>query len=623
MKNKIKKSVEVDALFLGPRSENHTFFKNTLDFMMDEHIHWRRDFHPMDEPAVTPSEMREEPFQDTLDRTTAILGQVSARLKSTSTPWFSMRYLGHMNTDTLMVANLAQMGASLYNPNNVAYESSMATAPMELECGMDFAKLLGYDVERAWGHITTDGTVANYEALWLARNLKSFPLAVKDVSPDLVANLSDWALLSMPTEEILKLVDRSKDNKTYGDALKASARARGAGGGKLGKIVVPQTRHYSWDKAADILGIGIDNLIRVPVTDRYRMDLDALRAIFTKCLEDHTPILALVAVIATTEEGAVDEIAKIVELREEFAKLGLSFYFHIDAAYGGYGRAAFLDENNAFMSRAEIHARIHAMGVAVTESMFPSQEVWDAYRTMPEADSITIDPHKMGYIPYAAGGIALKDKRILGLVSYDAAYVFETRKNSEMNLGSVILEGSKSGAATAGVWAAHRLLPMNISGYGQLIGRSVAGAAHFATALQTVREFSVGDKTIVCEPMVSNQDFNVVCMSFNYKGNTNLDVMNKLNAQIYHASSYENGPLYNDDWITSHTELAYESYRDAPKPFVERLGIDGQEWDRVRSVYVLRCCVLHPWIIKVVTYPEAWQSYLDIMKNEIAKIVSQ
>jgi len=398
MKNKMKKPVEVDALFLGPRSENHTFFKDTLTFMMDEHIHWRRDFHPMDEPAVMPSEMREEIFQDTLDRTSAILGQVSARLKSTSTPWFSMRYLGHMNTDTLMVANLAQMGASLYNPNNVAYESSMATAPMELECGMDFAKLLGYDTERAWGHITTDGTVANYEALWLARNIKSFPLAVKDVSPDLVADLSDWALLSMATEEILKLVDRSKDNKSFAEALKASARARGAGGGKLGKIIVPQTRHYSWDKAADILGIGIDNLIRVPVTDRYRMDLGALRAILVKCLEDRTPILALVAVIATTEEGAVDEIAKIVELREEFAKLGLNFYFHIDAAYGGYGRAAFLDENNAFMERAEIHARIHAMGVTMTESMFPSQEVWDAYRTMPEADSITIDPHKMGYI---------------------------------------------------------------------------------------------------------------------------------------------------------------------------------------------------------------------------------
>ena len=48
----------------------------------------------------------------------------------------------------------------------------------------------------------------------------------------------------------------------------------------------------------------------------------------------------------------------------------------------------------------------------------------------------------MGYIPYAAGGIALKDRRILSLVSYSAAYVFENQQNPEMNLGSVILEGS-------------------------------------------------------------------------------------------------------------------------------------------------------------------------------------
>ena len=621
MKAENKTPVDVDALFLGPRSENQAYFKTALDFLVDEHVHWRRDFHPLDEPAVTPAEMRKEPFQDTLDRTTAILNQVSARLKDTSTPWFSTRYLGHMNSDTLMVANLAQMAAELYNPNNVAYESSMATAPMELECGLDFARLLGYDTDRAWGHITTDGTVANYESLWLARNLKSFPLALKEASPALVKGLDDWALLNLSTGAALDLVDRSKENKTFAAALKASARARGAGGGKLGKIIVPQTRHYSWDKAADILGIGVDNLIRVPVTDRYRMDIGALRAAIAQCLKEHTPIVAVVGVVATTEEGAVDEISEIARLREEFSRQGISFYFHVDAAYGGYGRAVFLDEDNRFMEIAEVRQRIAAMGVCGAEAMFPSEDVWNAYRAMPEADSITIDPHKMGYIPYAAGGIALKDKRVLGLVSYDAAYVFEARKNNEMNLGSVILEGSKSGAAAAGVWAAHRLLPLNIAGYGQLIGRSVAGAAHFATALQTVSEFVVEGRTFICEPLLSGQDFNVVCMAFNYKGNTNLEVMNDLNAQIYHLSSYESGPLYSDDWITSHTELAHESYGDAPKAFVGRLGIPGGEWDRVGSVSVLRSCVLHPWLVKVATYPEAWQSYLDIMKKDIGKIV--
>jgi glutamate/tyrosine decarboxylase-like PLP-dependent enzyme len=366
---------------------------------------------------LTPGEMRTDEYQTTLERTTDVLSALSGRLKNSSTPWFSTRYLGHMNSDTLMVANLAQMAAVLYNPNNVAYESSVATAPMELECGRDLAKLLGYDSERAWGHITTDGTVANYESLWLARNLKSFPLAIKEVSPDLVEGLDDWALLNLSTKSILDLVDQAKANKTFGKALKASARARGAGGGKLGKVIVPQTRHYSWDKAADVLGIGIDNLIRIPVTDRYRMDIDALRAALDGCLKARTPVLSVVAVVATTEEGAIDDIAAIARLREEFRKKGVNFYFHVDAAYGGYGRAVFLDEAGRFMELAETRQRIQAMGVAKAEAVFPSEEVWAAYRAMPESDSITIDPHKMGYIPYAAGGIALKDRRILSLVS--------------------------------------------------------------------------------------------------------------------------------------------------------------------------------------------------------------
>ena len=52
-------------------------------------------------------------------------------------------------------------------------------------------------------------------------------------------------------------------------------------------------------------------------------------------------------------------------------------------------------------------------------------------------------------VPYAAGGIAIKDKRILGLISYYAAYVFENNGDLSTNLGSVILEGSKAGATTA------------------------------------------------------------------------------------------------------------------------------------------------------------------------------
>ena len=54
---------------------------------------------------------------------------------------------------------------------NVAYESSPATSQMEEEVGMEFAKLMSY--KDGWGHIVADGSLANLEGLWYARNIKS------------------------------------------------------------------------------------------------------------------------------------------------------------------------------------------------------------------------------------------------------------------------------------------------------------------------------------------------------------------------------------------------------------------------------------------------------------------
>jgi tyrosine decarboxylase len=613
----------VEALFLGPKSENRDFFMSMLDFLVEEHLHWRRDFHPTDSAVVSPAEMRTEPFQTTIDRTKAVLLDLSSRLKDSSTPWFSLRYLGHMNSDTLMVSNLAYLASILYNPNNVTYESSIATSKMEIECGADFAGLVGYDSARGWGHVTSDGTIANYEALWLARNLKSFPSAVQKVSPSLVRGKDPWELMNLPVGEVLDLLDATKGDGSFGRALKASVRGHGPAGGTPGKVIVPATRHYSWEKAADILGVGVDQLISTPVDSRFRMDLRALRSALTDCQKTETPVIAVIGVVGTTEEGAVDDIHGLVRVRNEFQRRGLSFYLHVDAAYGGYGRTLFVDSRGNFLSYAELQRRLRAMGMTSRKEGVPSREVWSAYKALALTDSITIDPHKMGYVPYAVGGIAIRDRRILGLISYSAAYVFDSSTPLDMNLGSVILEGSKSGAAVASVWAAHRLLPLNLEGYGQIISRSIEGASHFIQTLESVKEFTAGGQTMVCEPLLRQPDFNIVCMAFNYKGNRNLEKMNRLNEAIYHASSFESGRLYGDDWIASHTELNRELYGDAPEEFVGRLGIPKREWERVGTVYVLRSCVMHPWIAKNTSYPERWESYLQIMKRKIAEIVAK
>ncbi|MEN6623217.1 MAG: tyrosine decarboxylase, partial [Smithella sp.] len=219
--------INVNALFLGPKAENYSFFKEMLNFLMDDHAAWRQYFHPDDTPIVSGEEKDQPDFLATMQKTREALIELAGNLQLNSMPWFSPRYLGHMNTDTLMAANLGYMLTLLYNPNNCAYEGSPATTALEIEVGRQLARLMGYDPQKAWGHITSGGTVANYEGLWLARNLKSIPLALRDVMPDIITGLDDWQLMNLPTRKILDLADQAKAAGLF-DAMRGqSVRGKG------------------------------------------------------------------------------------------------------------------------------------------------------------------------------------------------------------------------------------------------------------------------------------------------------------------------------------------------------------------------------------------------------------
>ncbi len=612
--------VNVDALFLGPKSENQKFFRETLNFLMEEHIYWRRDFHPEDDPMISLNEQHAGDFEATLDRTSNALLELSSRLKFSSMPWFSSRYLGHMNSDTLMAANLAYMATILYNPNNCAYEASAATTAMEIEVGKQFARMLGYDPEKAWGHITTDGTIANYEGLWVARNLKSAPLAIRKVKPEIVEGMDDWHLLNLSPGRILELVSKVKEAGALEAVREQSVRGTGVERGKLGKLLVPQSKHYSWTKAVDILGIGQGNVVYVQVKDNYRMDVRHLKENIDRLVAEKTPILGVVAVVGTTEEGAVDEVHEIVRLREEYEKKGVSFYLHIDAAYGGYARTIFLDEDDHFMGFNDLKKALHEQGVVHKEVDWPSNDVYEAYRAIPEADSITIDPHKMGYVPYAAGGVVMKDRRVLDLISYFAAYVFEKTEDNPMLLGSYIMEGSKAGATAAAVWTAHKVIPLNVTGYGKIIGRSVEGAARFYHSLLSAGTLDVEDRKFRVAPL-TRPDFNIVDFAFNEEGNASLKAMDEVNQKVYDRCSYKSGPVYSDSWITSKTNLSFDNYGDAPRAFVAKLGIPADEWDRVKNVYVLRSCVLTPYLTRGATYTGYWNNFMNTMQKTLGLAV--
>jgi glutamate/tyrosine decarboxylase-like PLP-dependent enzyme len=99
----------------------------------------------------------------------ALLEDYAARMDA-SLPFFHPRYAGQMLKPPHPVAVAAYLAAMIVNPNNHALDASQATSPMEVEVMRSLAGMFGLP-EQALGHLTSSGTIANLEALWIAREL--------------------------------------------------------------------------------------------------------------------------------------------------------------------------------------------------------------------------------------------------------------------------------------------------------------------------------------------------------------------------------------------------------------------------------------------------------------------
>jgi hypothetical protein len=374
----------VEAWFLGPKAENAEQFERMVVEALRDHVFWRRNYHPGDASHISEAIKRSPQYSAAIDSLEDGFRGLLAALKK-SVPFFSPRYQGHMNWDLTIPGMLGYFSAMLYNPNNVAFEGSTATTFLELLVGDDLCRMLGYDIPsqvsmagaapRPWGHITCDGTVANIEAIWAARNLKFFPLTVRaalldDRDPSLqpgrdlvitlpsgepakLIELEPWRLLNLTGDAVLAIPGRlvsefGLDSKVIAEAIgRHSLQTLGLADfsrrflSELGPpcVFVPGSKHYSFPKAVALLGLGSESLVNVAVDLDARQDLSDLRRRLDECLAERRPVITVVAVIGTTEESAVDPLADILTLRNEYIARGLFFHVHADAAFGGYHRA--------------------------------------------------------------------------------------------------------------------------------------------------------------------------------------------------------------------------------------------------------------------------------------------
>jgi tyrosine decarboxylase/aspartate 1-decarboxylase len=171
--------------------------------------------------------------------------------------------------------------------------------------------------------------------------------------------------------------------------------------------VVPESAHFSFDKACEMLGI---EMRTAPLDGRFRMDAEAVEAL----VDENT--IALSGVAGTTEYGMVDPISRLSEIA-----LDRGIFLHVDAAFGGMV-LPFLDHPPAFDF------------------------------SLPGVASISVDPHKMGMSTIPAGCFLVREQRMLDLLNIPTPYLTVKQEYT--------LAGTRPGGPVAAAFAVLEYLGM-------------------------------------------------------------------------------------------------------------------------------------------------------------------
>ncbi len=333
-------------------------------------------------------------------------------------------FVGHMTSALpYFMLPLARLMTAL-NQNLVKVETSKAFTPMERQVlamlhhlvyrrSDDFYPSWIHNSQHALGAFCSGGTIANVTALWVARNR-----------------------LFAPEGDFRGLAQEGMCN-----ALKY----RGIDGVA---VLVSERGHYSLGKAADLLGLGRDNLIKLQTDSHNRIDLKLLREECRRLQDRNILPLALVGIAGTTETGNVDPLEEMADFARE-----LGCHFHVDAAWGG--PTLFSDRYRSLLAGIE------------------------------RADSVTIDAHKQLYVPMGAGMVVFKDPTALSAIEHHANYIL---RHGSKDLGSHTLEGSRPGMAML-VHAGFSIIGRK--GYELLVDMGIDRARTFADMIRRHPDFEL------------------------------------------------------------------------------------------------------------------------------------
>jgi glutamate/tyrosine decarboxylase-like PLP-dependent enzyme len=218
-------------------------------------------------------------------------------------------------------------------------------------------------------------------------------------------------------------------------------------------IYASEQCHYSIEKSADILGIGRENVRKILTDDRFHIRLDKLREAIQKDRDVGRITCCVVGVAGATSTGVLDPLEDLAVVAREN-----NCWYHVDAAYGG--ALAFSEEHKSKLSGIHL------------------------------ADSITIDPHKWMFVPFACGATLVRQGKHVLREAFDMTveYLAEDRGGADVEFD--FFRYGQMGTRrfnSLKLWMALKF--MGRQGYAETVEKHINLTSHLADRIDELDDF--------------------------------------------------------------------------------------------------------------------------------------
>lgn len=357
-----------------------------------------------------------------------VLSEIKGKVIDHSVKVGSPYYIGHMISAIPYFMILLEMIIAALNQNQVKIETAKASSFVERE----FV---------AWLH----RLVFNRTDRFYEKHMQNPRVALGNITSD--GTLANLTALMVAREKAFP-----PDKNFPGARVAGMERTLRYYGVDRAVILVSTRGHYSIRKAAGLLGLGEENVIEIPVDDFNRIDIKRLKRRI-KTFQDNSKegkvkILAIIGIAGTTETGNIDPLSELALISRE-----VGAHYHVDACWGG--SALLVDEYRPML------------------------------RGIDQADSVSIDAHKLLYCPMAMGIVLFRSEKDLNLIKQASRYII--RRNS-VDTGRFTIEGSRPFSCLK-PWAALKIIGRE--GYGLLFRRARESTFNMIDILEEASSFEI------------------------------------------------------------------------------------------------------------------------------------